>query len=204
MNCQEFWEGYPELDPAGREHGHAAECEACARRLADQRALAAGLRAAAEQWREWDAPERVEACLRAAFRSQRARQARPHRVWLPVLTWASAAAVLIVLALLTIRGREPVAPPRAEPTPRPAVQLAGLPTDWAGDEDAAREDFIPLPNAEQVGESDDLNVVRVEVPRSAMLAVGLPVSADRASELVEADVMLGPDGIARAVRFVDE
>ncbi|HEV2448545.1 MAG TPA: hypothetical protein VGS58_21580 [Candidatus Sulfopaludibacter sp.] len=55
-----------------------------------------------------------------------------------------------------------------------------------------------------MGDSDDLNVVRVEVPRSAMPAAGLPVSADRASELVEADVMPGSDGIARAVRFVSE
>jgi hypothetical protein len=47
-------------------------------------------------------------------------------------------------------------------------------------------------------------MVRVEVPRSAMLEVGLAVSADRVSELVEADVVLGPDGLARAIRFVDE
>ncbi|HEV2448544.1 MAG TPA: hypothetical protein VGS58_21575 [Candidatus Sulfopaludibacter sp.] len=204
MNCQEFWESYPELDPAGGEHGHAAECEACAGKLADQRALAAGLRTAVGQWRELEAPARVEAGLIAAFRSQRARHSRPQRVWLPVLTWASAAALLIVLAMLTIRSREPIAPPRAEPAPRPAVQLAAMAADWTGDDDAAQGDFIPLPNAGQAGDSDDLNVVRVEVPRSAMLAAGLRVSADRASELVEADVMLGSDGIARAVRFVNE
>jgi hypothetical protein len=37
-----------------------------------------------------------------------------------------------------------------------------------------------------------------------MLSVGLAVSADRVSELVEADVVLGADGLARAIRFVDE
>jgi hypothetical protein len=36
-----------------------------------------------------------------------------------------------------------------------------------------------------------------------MIALGLEVSPERASEMVEADVMLGPDGLARAVRFVD-
>ena len=48
-----------------------------------------------------------------------------------------------------------------------------------------------------------MDIVHVEVPRSAMLAVGLDVSADRADEMVEADVMLGADGVARAVRFLD-
>ena len=52
-------------------------------------------------------------------------------------------------------------------------------------------------------DEDDVNLVRVEVPRSAMIALGLDVSADRAEELVEADVMLGSNGIARAVRFLD-
>jgi hypothetical protein len=155
-----------------------------------------------------EAPARVENAVVAAFRSQRDRQSRPHLMWLPVLTWASAAAILIVLAVFVVRGRQPVVPRRTVP---PAVELAAAPAplDWgAGDEalsgDGASGDFIPLPNAEQVGENDDVNVVRMEVPRSAMLTVGLPVSMDRASELVEADVMLGSDGLARAVRFVNE
>jgi len=42
------------------------------------------------------------------------------------------------------------------------------------------------------------------VPRSAMLAVGLTVSADQGSELVEADVKMGSNGLARAVRFLNE
>ena len=48
-----------------------------------------------------------------------------------------------------------------------------------------------------------MNVVRVEVPRSAMEAVGIAVSPERAAERVQADVMMGSDGLARAVRFVD-
>jgi len=36
-----------------------------------------------------------------------------------------------------------------------------------------------------------------------MIALGLEVSPERASELVPADIMLGPDGLARAVRFLD-
>jgi len=72
--------------------------------------------------------------------------------------------------------------------------------DVAADNDG----FIPLPNAEQIAPDENVNVVRVEVPRSAMLAVGLTVSADPRSESVEADVKMGSNGLARAVRFLNE
>ena len=112
--------------------------------------------------------------------------------------------MLVVLAFLTIHGNKPVAPRR--PAARAVELAAAAPVgiDWVSDDDSNSGEFIPLPNAEQVGENDDVNVVRMEVPRSAMLAVGLPVSLGRESELVEADVMLGSDGLARAVRFVNE
>jgi hypothetical protein len=42
----------------------------------------------------------------------------------------------------------------------------------------------------------------VELPRSALLSFGLPVDPDRASERVKADVLVGGDGVARAIRFV--
>lgn len=206
MNCQEFWDGYPELAHSGKVHRHALECEACARHLAEQAAVAAGLRAAAAEWRATEAPARVERNLVAAFRNQQTAERRPpHRaMWLPVLTWAAAAAVLVVLAFLTIQGNKPVAPRR--PSVRAVELAAATPAaiDWVSDDDSNSGEFIPLPNAEQVGENDDVNVVRMEVPRSAMLAVGLPVGSGRESELVEADVMLGSDGLARAVRFVNE
>jgi hypothetical protein len=36
-----------------------------------------------------------------------------------------------------------------------------------------------------------------------MVALGFEVPEDRAEESVEADVMLGADGVARAVRFLE-
>ena len=46
-------------------------------------------------------------------------------------------------------------------------------------------------------------MVRVEVPRSAIVAMGIPVNEDLAPEQVEADVVLGADGMARAVRVLN-
>src|ERR1700736_3388175 len=72
MNCQEFWNTMPELaDQARAEHfDHWKACPACSARLNRQRALKAGLQAVATDLSSLAAPARVEARLRAAFRSQ--------------------------------------------------------------------------------------------------------------------------------------
>lgn len=61
-------------------------------------------------------------------------------------------------------------------------------------------DFILLTYDGEVG--SDAQMVRVELPRSAMASFGLPVNMDRADQRVKADVLLGADGLARAIRFV--
>jgi hypothetical protein len=45
--------------------------------------------------------------------------------------------------------------------------------------------------------------VRIEVPRSALVALGFEVSGEGSEEPVEADVMLDADGVARAVRVLN-
>ena len=106
---------------------------------------------------------------------------------------------MFALAAFLVRDQKPEEAVR--PPVQRTIELAMLqPQADAADYD----EFIPLPNsAGMTADGDDVNLVRVEVPRSAMIALGLEVSADRAEELVEADVMLGSNGIARAVRFLD-
>ena len=48
----------------------------------------------------------------------------------------------------------------------------------------------------------EAQIVRVQLPRSAMTQFGLPVNMDRADQPVKADVIMGIDGIAQAIRFV--
>jgi hypothetical protein len=116
-----------------------------------------------------------------------------------------ATAAVVALAMFLVRDRQVVAP--AHRTVSSRVQLAAVepPADFEtlGDASDAESDFIPLPNAERIEPNEELNVVRVEVPRSAMIALGYAVGEDRASEPVEAEVVLGTDGLARAVRFLE-
>ena len=44
--------------------------------------------------------------------------------------------------------------------------------------------------------------MRVELPRSALMSFGLPMNMERAGERIKADVVVGEDGLARAIRFV--
>jgi hypothetical protein len=45
-------------------------------------------------------------------------------------------------------------------------------------------------------------VIRVQMPGSALIAFGLPVNIERADVPVKADLLVGEDGLARAIRFV--
>ena len=196
MNCREFWNTIPELgDVEGSRH--LAECSPCAARMRRHRELEAGFRAVAAGLRRVEAPPRVEARLRSAFRRQTGSENRSSsRRWIPVATWAVAFAAMFGLAAFLVRSRQPEA---ARPPVHRSIELAMLQPE------ADADGFIPLPSsAGMAADDDDVNLVRVEVPRSAMIALGINVSADRAEELVEADVMLGSNGMARAVRFLDE
>jgi len=64
-------------------------------------------------------------------------------------------------------------------------------------------DFIPLSYMSAVSlQQEGGQIIRVQVPRSALANFGLPVNMDRYNEKVKADVLYGVDGMARAIRFV--
>lgn len=63
-------------------------------------------------------------------------------------------------------------------------------------------DFIPLRYLNAASLQDGGQIVRVELPRSALVNFGLPVNMDRYNEKVKADVIFGVDGLAHAIRFV--
>lgn len=63
-------------------------------------------------------------------------------------------------------------------------------------------DFLPLTFVDDSRAQQSGHVVRVKVPRSALIAFGVPMNMERAGELITADVVVGDDGLARAIRFV--
>ena len=63
-------------------------------------------------------------------------------------------------------------------------------------------EYFPINDTGSTAPSEEFQVVRVSLPRSAMASFGLPVHPAQANERINADVIIGADGIARAVRFV--
>ena len=96
--------------------------------------------------------------------------------------------------------------------PSPSLASAGASKDVTVTETAASvapdsiaeitSDFIPVGYASANSLQDGGQLVRVELPRSALVAFGLPMNVNRYDEKVKADVFFGTDGMARAIRFV--
>ena len=89
--------------------------------------------------------------------------------------------------------------PRRNTTPRPAqpeTQLANHVTNEIA------TDFMPLGDLNPASLQDGGQIVRVKMRRSALVRFGFPVNMDRYNENVKADVLVGVDGLAHAIRFV--
>ncbi|MCA1567110.1 MAG: hypothetical protein LC803_15955 [Acidobacteria bacterium] len=71
-----------------------------------------------------------------------------------------------------------------------------------GDAESVTE-FLPLvAGAPAATPLEGGQLVRVRLPRAALASLGLPLNAERGNEPVKADVLVGNDGLARAIRFV--
>lgn len=174
----------------------------------NEQELTTALRALAES-SAGEAPPELEARLTAAFR--RESQKRKLFRWIPVIAATAAAA-----AVLTTLVRVPSAPPPptaityqiAPPEITVATAVAAPPRRRAikrprpAPLNEIATAFFTLPEARDLPPAEAATVVRVQLPRSTMRLVGLPVNEERADERIRADMVLGQDGIARAIRFV--
>lgn len=191
MTCHEFWNEMPELADGDGVPVHARECPACAVLLQRQRALAAGLSRISQDSKSCEAPPRVEQRLLKAFQIQVGRppeRARPY--W---TAWAAAAALVVALVSWTVS--------RPAKPSGPAVPLQAM-ADLADPESSLS--FVPLPFDSgdfAAAPDEDADLVRLEVPRTALVALGLPVALG-GSARVEAEVALGADGMMEGIRIV--
>jgi hypothetical protein len=125
-----------------------------------------------------EAPGHIEEQLKAEFRRRNRR--RSLMTWVP----ASSAAIAAGIALFLWMHVAPVQP---------------VATTVDEDTDAS---FYPLPEAESLPAIENAMVVRVQLPVASLQLMGVPVDAD-ADVSVQADFLLGQDGLARGVRLVE-
>ena len=156
----------------------------------NEQRLLADLRALSEDGPR-QAPDAVEQRLVGEFRRRRASLRRRNLLW----SISSIAAVAAGIAIgLWIR---PLLPSRALPESATLTAQAVV-----SDAQESTSDFYPLPEAEALPPVENAVVVRLELPMASLRLIGFPVNEERAGERIEADVLLGQDGLARGVRLV--
>jgi hypothetical protein len=63
-------------------------------------------------------------------------------------------------------------------------------------------DFIALTSAAELSSMESGQLVRVLLPRSALASFGLPFNQELREKPIAAQVLIGQDGVARAIRFL--
>ncbi|MBK8148367.1 MAG: hypothetical protein IPK58_09185 [Acidobacteria bacterium] len=67
------------------------------------------------------------------------------------------------------------------------------------EQDDVKSDFIALMYS---SDEESGQLVKVKVPRSMMVSLGVSMNVQNGSEFVNAEVLMGGDGSARAIRFI--
>ncbi len=200
---------------AAEARNHARSCRECWDLYEEQILLSERERALSPA----QAPPELEATLLGEFlRVRRPRRSRAPWVLVPL---AVAAALILVFALTTrtpsppapiaaMRLPEPVpmslsaAPTPNREAPRPVVAAARRRPVPARPPVAAHveEPFVQIPYTQPLAPWERGEIMRMELPVAALIAQGFPMATSDAGAAARADVLIGEDGRARAVRLI--
>jgi len=194
----------------------------------NERMLSAGLKAIASQTLP---PASVREAVIAEFRRVNRRVNEPAPIRRPLVQWfaLAAAAAAILLAIYVagfvrmtrapektavrvaprVEALAPIAPAVTAAAPKPrklrrTVKVQPPPADPAPPATTPEiaTDFFEIPYAEPLRPDERVDVFRMQMPRANMAVFGLPVTGGRLDSRVTADVLMGEDGVVRAVRFI--
>jgi len=216
MTCEEFAIagldlGSPEQDGplqrAAREH--LRECPHCAALHENWLTLRQDLRVLGAETAEAETPSRVEMRLRQEFRT-RHKTVKTQRAAF-VLGWSLAAAAALAFAFTwmnwrmhrsaNIADKQPnvVHAPtsNANTVPKPSTDSDSgevlIASNNAGDFTLLPDSMPPAP--------EDATIVRVQMQRAALEALGLTVNEEHAGDWIQVDLLVGDDGLPQAVRL---
>ncbi|MGE3840949.1 MAG: hypothetical protein AB7I50_05125 [Vicinamibacterales bacterium] len=150
------------------------------------------------------------------------------RIWLVAATWrwwlaAASACVLLAVGAIVWRGQAQNTPSATEPfstpnrtaagpaaeqaskvqetaPPRPSAESS--PTGSRGPRAIAIEPGLFVPIVAPWNDDGAMHMMRVRMSSSALRAFGVPVDVSYGERELHADVLVGEDGVARAIRFV--
>lgn len=67
----------------------------------------------------------------------------------------------------------------------------------------SNREFYALAYGAPIEANEDLKIIRAELSRSSVFALGVNIPIENESEKIKTDLLVGADGVARAIRFVD-
>ncbi|MGI8989620.1 MAG: hypothetical protein ACR2I2_08560 [Bryobacteraceae bacterium] len=175
---------------------HAEMCRACALQLANQRALSAGFASIVKK--PEDAPADLETILLAAFAKRAKRRAVWKRAW--VTAGGAIAAAVILATIWRTPQREVLHALPFKAQRAPLVQAAAIPPESPPvlarpkrrhprkppQPTETASEFYPIPYADPLTPVERAEVVRVRV-----------------DDRLNAELIVGQDGLARAIRFIN-
>ena len=223
MTCEEFAMAGLDLAVAGEDsplqqeaREHLRNCPHCAALQENWHALRADLHELGAESRQAGTPPRVELRLRQEFRTIH-NTLRSRRVAV-VASWSFAAAAVLLAAVTWSNWRQEKdgnvdrRPGNAEQTKALHTNTSQLPTGITpgGPElgevlqaTNGSDDFTLLPGSIPPS-LEDATVVRVQMQRGALGALGLTVNEERAADWIQVDLLVGDDGLPQAVRLAQE
>jgi len=161
---------------------HTSTCTPCRERLRKIERVSAAVQAHAAALGS-EAVEAQRAALVAAL-DRPPRDRAPRKQPAQYRRLALAAAVLAAAGIWVLASR------------RPAVPVATA-------QGARADGFIALPYSDENLAPEGAVVLQVELPPTALLLAGLPLRDDSAGGRVKAEVLVGADGLARGIRFIN-
>ena len=216
MKCEEFEAiglernglQMSEMDEALRQAAmkHATQCRSCAALQESWQQTRLALQMLRETTRDARTPQRVEMRLRQEF-GVRHRTAK-NRSAAIFVAWALATAAVLFASVSWWNwklaqgpganvGAQDIAKPSAAP---PVMSVSNPDDDAILIADNENGDFTLLPGS-LPQEVDDSAVVRVGMQRGALSALGLPVNEERVGDWIQVDLLVGQDGLPKAVRL---
>jgi hypothetical protein len=163
---------------------HLALCPRCAERREAEMELSRGMRQARTAVARLRSGEGARASLLAEF-DERQRRLRLRRRFV----WATAALAALFAAGVWKGGN------RAEKSIGPAVETAQV----MAEDLMAENEFLPVPYAPPLAPGEYVEVVQAELTPAALARMGFSIQTTSAGE-VTTDLMVGEDGVPRAVR----
>jgi predicted anti-sigma-YlaC factor YlaD len=208
MSCEELRDKLVEksrrqMEPGASLRTHLRSCPDCRDRWEEQENLTAHLKAIRYSVHELRSPDSSRAMLMERFRQQKRIHVIPARWY-----WGLAAAAALILCVVAIPDLMRRSVPLGAPARSVAVadssayssNAAELQSDGTADTEA--DGFMAVPFVPPLATGEMLRVVHTELNPAELASLGVSVDPAWRSQL-PADLLLGEDGMPRAVRVSD-